>query len=144
VAHMLPADSAHSVLTCCTLCRKLLRGRIVESKNIPHTIDVGSLSRSCDSPAGRGYAREVVARGRSRSVLRPCSAHMAQMPDVPQRARLIFRMLHAHGLGLLGSITAPATVMQGTHHVWPIPSVPVLAWFLYMVRIASATETKYS
>ena len=79
MAHMLPADSAHSVLTCCTLCRKLLRGRIVESKNIPHTIDVGSLSRSCDSPAGRGYAREVVARGRSRSVLRPCSARMAQM-----------------------------------------------------------------
>ena len=40
MAHMLPADSAHSMLTCCTLCRRPLRGRIVESKNIPH-IDIG-------------------------------------------------------------------------------------------------------
>ena len=57
------ADSARSMLTLCSACRRTMRGRILESKNKAH-IGVGSARRACDSPAGRGCAREVVARDR--------------------------------------------------------------------------------
>ena len=77
MAHMLPADSAFAMLTCCTLCRRSLRGRIVEPENISH-IDVDTSERACDPPAGRGRAREAVARARGRSVLQACSARVAQ------------------------------------------------------------------
>ena len=77
MAHMLPADSAFAMLTCCTLCRRPLRGRIVEPKNFPHIV-VGS--------AGRTFHRFGSARsGRVR--LRPlCAqavlgAHGAEAPQ---------------------------------------------------------------
>ena len=63
VARLSHADSARSMLTLCSACRRTMRGRILESKNKAH-IGVGSARRACDSPAGRGCAREVVARDR--------------------------------------------------------------------------------
>ena len=53
-----------------------MRGRIFDSENMAH-IDVDIGSRACDPPAGRGRAREALARARGRSVLQRCSAHMA-------------------------------------------------------------------
>jgi hypothetical protein len=80
------------MLTCCTLCRRPLRGRIVESKNIPH-IDVGS---SC--PARAIHLRVGDARVKwSRAVAAAlCSGH-ATRAWRRCAARLIFRLLHAHG-----------------------------------------------
>ena len=77
MAHMLPADSAFAMLTCCTLCRRPLRGRIVEPKNFPHIV-VGSAGRAFHRFGGRGGPREAVAFGCGHCVLRPCSARMAQ------------------------------------------------------------------
>ena len=71
------ADSACPMLTLCSACRRTMRGRIFESKNMAH-IGVGSAIRACDSPAGRGCAREAGARARARSVFQRCSARMAQ------------------------------------------------------------------
>ena len=72
------ADSACPMLTLCSACRRTMRGRIFESKNMAH-IGVGSAIRACDSPAGRGCAREAGARARARSVFQRCSAHVALM-----------------------------------------------------------------
>ena len=72
---MLPAHSAFAMLTCCPICRRTLRGRIFDSKNTPHIL-VESARRACESSAGWARARESVARGCGRSVLRPCSARM--------------------------------------------------------------------
>ena len=77
MAHMLPADSAFVMLTCCTLCHRPLRGRIVESKNMPHIV-VGSVGRAFQGYGGQGGPREAVARGRGRTVLLACSARVAQ------------------------------------------------------------------
>lgn len=77
VARLSHTDSARSMLTLCSACRRTMRGRILESKNKAH-IGVGSARRACDSPAGRGCAREVVARDRGCCVCsRGCSARMA-------------------------------------------------------------------
>ena len=70
------ADSACPMLTLCSACRRTMRGRTFESKNMAH-IDVDSGSRACDSPAGRGCAREAGARVRARSVFQRCSARVA-------------------------------------------------------------------
>ena len=77
VAFLSHADSAFAMLTCCSACRRTMRGRILESNNMAH-IDEDIGSRSCDPPAGRGRAREALARARGRCVLQRCSARMAQ------------------------------------------------------------------
>ena len=76
MAHMLPMDSAFAMLTCCTLCRRPLRGRIVEPKNMPHIV-VGSLGSAFQRCGGRGGPREAVAPDRGHCVLRLCSVPMA-------------------------------------------------------------------
>ena len=76
VAFLSHADSACAMLTCCSACRRTMCGRILESNNMAHT-DVGSASRACDSPAGRGGAREALARARYRCAFQRCSARMA-------------------------------------------------------------------
>ena len=53
--------------TLCSLCRRTMRGRIFESKNMAH-IDVDSGSSACDPPADQGRAREALARARGSSV----------------------------------------------------------------------------
>ena len=53
-----------------------MRGRIFEYKNMAH-IGVDSVNRAYDSPAGRGRAREALARARARSAFQRCSARMA-------------------------------------------------------------------
>ena len=77
MAHMLPADSAFAMLTCCTLCRRPLRRRIEEPKNIPHIV-VDKSARAFHRCGGRGGPREAVARGCARTVLQACSARVAQ------------------------------------------------------------------
>ena len=77
VAFLSHADSAFAMLTCCSVCCRTMRGRILDSENMAH-ICMGSASRACDSPAGRGRSREALARARARCVLQRCSARMAQ------------------------------------------------------------------
>ena len=75
MGHMLPADSAFAMLTCCTLSRRPLRGCILDSKNKPHTL-MESTGHVCVPCRGRAGAREAVERGRGRSVRQRCSARM--------------------------------------------------------------------
>ena len=76
VARLSHADSARSMLTLRSACRRTMRGRIFEYKNMAH-IGVDSANRAYDSPAGRARAREALARARARSASQRCSARMA-------------------------------------------------------------------
>ena len=60
VARLSHADSARSMLTLRSACRRTMRGRIFEYKNMAH-IGVDSANRAYDSPAGRARAREALA-----------------------------------------------------------------------------------
>ena len=73
VARLSNANSARSILTLCSACRRTMRGRIFESKNMA-LIGVDSATSACDSPAGRGCAREAVARARARSAFKRYSS----------------------------------------------------------------------
>ena len=94
VAFLSHADSACAMLTCCSACRRTMRGRIFESKNISH-IGVDSARRACHLRRGRARAREAVARGLGRSVLcRVLCVSSSGAQDRASRLRMHFVVAH--------------------------------------------------
>ena len=139
------------MLTCCILCRRPLRGRIVEPKNFPHII-VGSAGRAFHQFGGRGGPREAVAFGCGHCVLRPCSARMAQ-----RRRRACFGALvrvwgragcaPAGGQHAAQCMAACPPPPRGAARVWvgasPRPSTQSFAWNQHLRHECTSCQSTF-